>query len=338
MDNYFNNLADDKQINLLRIAEEELNLPSIILEKDIWLCWLLETLFELPIQMVFKGGTSLSKVFNLINRFSEDVDITIDYRNFENELDFQTISRSQLKKLSDSLKKQLKNYVAKTVLPHLKQKTSICFPGKIFEFTLSDDDEKLMFYYPTVLSQQVGYLRDHILIEFGMRNSIEPCEKYPISPYIAEIADKDITMPNPQINTLSPIRTFWEKTTLIHVECYRERLTASAERLSRHWYDLFMLANSWVVADALARIDILENVIEYKKAFFNASYAHYDLCLSGNLKLIPDQENLNALKKDFIKMKEAGMFSKEPESFEEIINHLKKLEGTINQTIFAKTK
>ncbi len=94
---YFD-LESDAQKALLRIAEDKLGLSNMIIEKDLWLFWLLEELFSLPIKMAFKGGTSLSKVFRLINRFSEDVDISIDYRNFVNEFNFEQVSRSQIKK------------------------------------------------------------------------------------------------------------------------------------------------------------------------------------------------------------------------------------------------
>lgn len=100
---YFD-LEPDDQRALLRVAEDKLGLSGMIIEKDLWLCWVLKELFDLPLKMAFKGGTSLSKVFQLINRFSEDVDITIDYRNFVNEFNFETATRSQIKKISENLK------------------------------------------------------------------------------------------------------------------------------------------------------------------------------------------------------------------------------------------
>jgi len=99
MDNLFLNLPGESQAALINAAEDQLGLVGHVIEKDIWVCWFLEKLFELPIAMVFKGGTSLSKGYGLLKRFSEDVDVTIDYRNFRDHLDLKNISRSQLKKL-----------------------------------------------------------------------------------------------------------------------------------------------------------------------------------------------------------------------------------------------
>ena len=108
--NFFT-LSSNEQLAIIRKASDKFDLPEIIIEKDLWICWVLEKLFSLPVQMVFKGGTSLSKVFGLIKRFSEDCDITIDYRNFQKDIDLSSLNRSQLKKLSDQLKEQIREYV-----------------------------------------------------------------------------------------------------------------------------------------------------------------------------------------------------------------------------------
>lgn len=352
MSNHFFNLLPDEQAALIKKAGDQLDMPDMIIEKDLWVCWLLEKLFSLPIQMAFKGGTSLSKVFNLIKRFSEDCDVTIDYRNFQEEIDLERTSRTQIKKASDRLKEQLKNYIFQTVLPYMKEQVSTAFPDKLFEFTLSDNGEELRFYYPSVCINYLvtddnmrrvtddgnyrvveanRYLRDHVLIEFGIRNSTEPCEKHQIIPYLSQVINQDIELPKPMINTLSPLRTFWEKATLIHVECHRERMTKSPERLSRHWYDLCMLQNSWVGEQALLSSEILKSVIDHKKAFFNASYASYDDCLSGNFCLIPVNPYFENLEKDFTQMREAGMFHESPPAFNKIMESMEDLKKAINQ-------
>lgn len=328
-DNFFN-LPEEEQSALIRQAGDHFDLPDLIIEKDIWICWLLAKIFALPVQMAFKGGTSLSKVFGLIKRFSEDCDVTIDYHNFKSDLDLEHTSRTQLKRVSDQLKGQLKLYISTTVLPYLQKQIESSFPKKKFEVTLSEDGEQLRFYYPSVISTSRNYLRDHVFIEFGVRNSTEPCEKHPITPYLAEAMTLGIDLPKPVINTLSPIRTFWEKATLIHVECHRDRLIKTPERLSRHWYDLFMLSNSWAGEQALANNNILKSVIEHKKAFFNASYANYDDCLAGKFRLIPTTPHLKTLEQDFTQMIAAGMFYESPPAFNEIIETLRKLANIIN--------
>lgn len=328
---FFNLTLEEKQL-IISKAADHMEVSEVVIEKDLWVCWLLEQLFTLPVQMVFKGGTSLSKVFNIIKRFSEDCDITIDYRDFaEKEIDLEKTSRSQLKKISEQLKGQLKHYVHNTVLPLLAEKLENQFPAQEFEMILSEDGEALEFYYPSIMTDSIIYLRDHVLVEFGIRNSTEPCEKHQISPYLTSSIGSDIQVPTPLINTLSPIRTFWEKVTLIHVECHRERLHQTPERLSRHWYDLYMLNHSHIGVEALDRLDILNSVLEYKRAFFNASYANYDDCQKGKLRLIPSSENQEALAKDYAHMIDADMFYQPPPLFREITASLESLEFKINQ-------
>ena len=331
MNKSFFQLSVDEKLTLLTRTANQLDLSELIIEKDLWMCWLLEIIFSLPIQMAFKGGTSLSKVFNLIHRFSEDCDITIDYRFFNQTLELENTSRSQLKKISEHLKQQLKTYVSETILPYLQKHITNDLPDDAYEIQLSEDGEQLHFYYPIVAKSSSGYIRDHVLIEFGIRNSTEPCEKHPITPYLAKEINNNIELPQPIINTLSPLRTFWEKVTLIHVECNRDRFVKSPERLSRHWYDLFMLNNSWVGPMAISHSDIFESVIEYKKAFYNASYACYDDCLNRKFKLIPSPESLKNLSSDYSHMINANMFYQEPPSFDEIIASLKKLETKLNK-------
>ncbi len=130
---------------------------------------------------------------------------------------------------------------------------------------------------------------------------------------------------------LSPARTFWEKATLMHVECQRDEFRTGAERLSRHWYDLAMLADLTHGQAAVANRALLANVVKHKKAFYNASYANYDACLAGQLRLIPGDAALAALRDDFQRMISAGMFIGEPPAFDAIVDRLRALETAINQ-------
>lgn len=327
----FFNLPIESQQALLLNAENELNMPAQVLEKDVWLCIVLETLFSLPIEMAFKGGTSLSKVFGLIHRFSEDVDITIDYRNFRKDLDISNTSRSQLKKISNELKMLLEDCVINNIIPGLKNSLQTNYPNLDHQIELGEDGENLHFYYPSTIGSNNNYLRDHVLIEFGVRNDTQPNKKHLVSPYLKNSINESITLPYATVNTLSPVRTFWEKATLIHVECQRVRIGGSPERLSRHWYDLFHFSKSAIGETALEDTDTLRHVVQHKKAFFNASYCNYDACLENTFQIIPNQVKIQGLQKDYKKMIDAGMFTEIPPTFEELIEELKKLELEINK-------
>jgi hypothetical protein len=333
MQHYFE-LNPEEQRLVLQQAEDNLNYPSAAIEKDIWICWLLDKLFQLPIQMAFKGGTSLSRIYNLIQRYSEDVDITVDYRNFLNELDLSSISRSQLKKISEQLRSQLITCITDTVLPHLQQEMAT-LNIKPIEISLSSDGEQLRFYYPSTLNMH-HYLRNYVLLEFGIRNSAEPVEQHSIAPLLAAHTQA-ITLPIAMVNVLSPLRTFWEKATLIHVECHRNRLASTPDRLSRHWYDLAKLTHAKIGKEALKANDIFVSVLEHKKAFFNASYANYDDCLVGKFLLIPSESGLGGLKQDYQTMQQSGFFSEDPPEFSEIIKTLTELEKKINEGMSNQT-
>lgn len=253
----FFSLSKTDQRNVIVAISQQKALPPVIIEKDIWLCLVLDSLFQLPLAMSFKGGTSLSKVFGLIDRFSEDIDITIDYHNVFPDMDLsKPLNNSALKKLSDQLKAKLRPIVEQQILPHLSTTLAAKLPNQQFEITLSESGEELQIYYDSLLSKD-EYLRDHILIEFGIRNSIEPSEVHQIQSIGSDIISL-VNFSEAKIKVLAPTRTFWEKATLIHVECNRGRLSDSPERLSRHWYDLTRLYNSWVGKAALANIQLLK--------------------------------------------------------------------------------
>lgn len=351
MDNYFF-LPQNKQQELLYSAENKLGISAEAIEKDIWVCWLLKQLFELPQKMVFKGGTSLSKAFNLIDRFSEDIDITVDYQNFIHEIDLKNTSRSQFKRVREELNTKLKEHINSTVVPHLKRKILIELPEKKFQLEL-EGTEKLHFYYPSVLTNYLltederpimledesgyillensKYLLGYVLIEFGIRNTTEPQAQQPIETLLlyAINDNQELQLPQTKISVLSPIRTFWEKATLIHVACHHNNLSANPSRLSRHWYDLAKLANSWVREEALNQFEQLEYVIEVKNVFYYDK--SYNQCTNGNFRLIPSEDGRKQLLKDYQQMNSAGMFSKEPPKLDQILQTLSELERQINQ-------
>ncbi|EKD74687.1 MAG: hypothetical protein ACD_44C00360G0002 [uncultured bacterium] len=330
MSDSFFSLAKKIQRDILSGAGIKLKTRSFILEKDIWICWVLKKLFSLPATMSFKGGTSLSKVYGLIRRFSEDCDITFDYRNFiSEEALLAGLSKTALKKLSQSLKMVVKQYSYNVVLPYFQDRIKEEFKNENFKITLSDDGEQLRIYYPSLFNETESYLKDHVFIEFGGRNSAKPSETHIVKTTLSQVVD-DIDLPIAKVQVLSPLRTFWEKATLMHVACHRGNLSDSPDRFFRHWYDLAMLTQSWVGETAIHERKLLEDVVYHKSLFFNSSYACYDDCLNKNIKLIPSEEEIKKLEDDFSKMKESAMFYETPLSFHEIIDVLKKLEEKIN--------
>ena len=308
--------------------------PAVILEKDIWICWVLQTLFSIPDPhpMAFKGGTSLSKVYGIIDRFSEDVDVTLDYRAFSDAFDpfAPGVSRSQIRHFSDRLKSFVAAYTRDVVGPALETAARELPTAGRHGVRISDDGERVWFAYPSTVENTVGYLTSEVFLEFGGRNVIDPNELHEIAPDIAAHTN-DLDYPKATVTVLSPARTFWEKATLIHVECHRRRLLHGPERISRHWFDLACLAGHDAGRAALSDRALLEDVVRLKTIFFNARYANYDHCLDGRLRLIPDQDQLVRLESDYETMRTAGIIRADALAFDTLIEDIRSMETEVNR-------
>ena len=322
----------DEQREVLSFAAQQLDRPENVLEKDIWLCWVLQTLFDMPNAhpMAFKGGTSLSKVYDIIHRFSEDVDITLDYRHFNDDFDpfVSGVSNSQVKKFSDRLKGYVHEYANSLIVPYLQSQLNKLPSADQYRIRVDESGEKIWISYPSVVEQNDEYLKTEILLELGGRNIIDPNEKHIVQPYTADVVPS-LIFPEGEVIVLSPERTFWEKATLIHVECQRG-LRVGADRLSRHWYDLVKLASHDSGQRAILNHDLFKDVVKHKSVFFNTSYANYDQCLEGKLVLIPNADSLSALKKDYQQMIVSGMLHGTILDFDNMIDLIRNIEKNIN--------
>lgn len=211
-----------------------------------------------------------------------------------------------------------------SVIPFLETAFLAQFPGHAtfnYEFK---DGEKLYFYYPSVFERKSGdYVGDSVLVEFGGTNKTEPNEEYLVKPYLNL---KGLLLPTANVLAFSSERTFWEKVTLIHVECHRGRLKDAPARLSRHWYDLAKLSKSSVKGKALENQSLLGDVLMVKKAFFNAGYANYDKCENQQFRLVPELDEIIGLKVDYEHMIKSDMFLNEPMKFDNVIEELNDLQ------------
>lgn len=328
MADQFLKLPQEQRRAILEGAESTIGIRSNLLEKDIWICWILDRLFTLPVRMAFKGGTSLSKCYNLIDRFSEDVDVTIDYRDLMPDLDIASETKNSLKNKRKELQERLGLYIGDVAMPMLEKEFNRQFDQDRFDIKF-EDGGKLYFNYPSVFkTDSSGYVAESVLIEFGGTNKTEPNDSLLVKPYLMT---NDLSFPNANVKVYSPNRTFWEKVTLIHVECHRGRLVKTPDRMSRHWYDLAKLAQSDVKEKALADKELLNDVLLIKKSFFNAGYANYDKCENKQFVLVPTQNEIKQLTADYTAMSKSAMFMSKPPPFDQIIDQLNKLQKEINQ-------
>lgn len=298
------------------------------MEKDVWICWVLQELFTMPgrLPMAFKGGTSLSKVYGAIRRFSEDVDVTVDYKSLDHSIDpFDAkTSRTAREKFTELLRTKLADHTKNVIRPHFENLVARLAEKPPKPIAISEDGEKLFIPYPSRFGAD-----ESVFLEFGGRNVIAPGEDHTLKPYIAAEVP-NLQFPEATVRVLSAFRAFWEKATLIHVACNRPDAKLDADRQSRHWHDLALLADHKIGEASLADRALLEDVVKHKSVFFRASYAKYDACLSGGLRLIPGEALQDALRIDYAKMIADGMFEGEPPSFAKIVARLTKLEEEIN--------
>lgn len=324
-----------EQAQLLRKLSTSSNLTreAILLEKDVWICWALEFLFKMPnrLPMAFKGGTSLSKAFRIIDRFSEDVDITIDYKAFNCDDPFANgTSKTKIKNISLQLRSMVTQHIKDVIKPYYEKIIAEQFNENAPTVELDDDGETLLLNYPSVIEQKSGYIIDNVRLEFGGRNLTIPNEAQTILTDISEHINY-LSFPIAHVTVLSPQKTFWEKLTLMHYECNRPTLKEDADRISRHWYDISMLANHDIGKQAITNRELLKEVIKVKKTFYDSGFAKYDDCLNGKLRLIPDDNYLKLLDADFKNMLENKMFYGDQPSFDNIVSEIKNLEGLLNQ-------
>jgi hypothetical protein len=317
------------------VAERKGVLPMVV-EKDFWITWCLHKLFslQLPVSMVFKGGTSLSKGFNLISRLSEDCDVTLNRADLgfvEDKDPMFASSRKKRDKLLDELKQVCNNFVTVDLQQALKESMQGDLGGETWELGPDEDPQSLRFHYPQVLSESgygtQGYVRRSVLLEFGVRGNIYPTEDRHIKSYIAEAFDgfdNDVTT----IPCLSPLRTFWEKATLLHAEHYRTSEKSAPARISRHYYDLSMLHKAGYAEQAMRKVDLLQDVVDNKSMLFPSAWAKYDSIWSDSLKLMPPQERLDSLERDYAMTRETMLFGVKP-SFEDLLDDMSGLEGKL---------
>ncbi len=315
----FNNVAIKKGIH------------KALVEKDFWVCLVLDYLFtksKFKSNITFKGGTSLSKGFNIIERFSEDIDIILDWRLLGVKSNEPLIDRSntQQDKYNKKLNEKAKAFIKTEFLSDIKNGLSNILGFDADVRADEKDDQVLNFYYPKMY--QVGALLQFIRLEIGPLAAWTPSQIIKVTPYIAEEMPEIFEQKNTQVLTVSPERTFWEKATILHREANRPIEKSMPLRYSRHYYDLYRFTKTIYAKNALENREFLKKVVTFKKKFYRDSWANYDACLEGEFKLIPPDFRIPELKKDYNAMQEM-LYGVVP-NFDDIILVLGELEKEIN--------
>jgi hypothetical protein len=319
-------LPVDQRVELFSETAARKGINPAIIEKDFWVCWTLCRLFaseNISKKILFKGGTSLSKVYHLIERFSEDIDLILSWTEITSEDPLGERSGKKQKIFNEALKQKGRQYIHDTLLPEINEAI-----GDLCRIDLSDDSPAVIHVrYPASFSED--YLRPEIRLEIGPRALWCPNATHSITPYAAEAFPDVFVVPQCQVNVVTAERTFWEKATILHHEAHRPAESIQPERYSRHYYDMARMSQSAVKDSALQQIELLESVVHFKKLFFPRGWACYDMAVPGTFRLVPPDFRLPELKRDYEAMR-IMIFGQVPD-FAEIIEELSQLEQQINQ-------
>jgi hypothetical protein len=324
-------LSNSERQELFELTAEKRGMgTTAIVEKDFWVCWTLKHLFEHPElskQLIFKGGTSLSKVYGLIDRFSEDIDLVLDWGIVSGEQDpMGDRTKRKQQQLNKVLNDEACDYIANTMLPDLEVALgSHCR----LEIKTGEKDQGHIIRVEYPKTSNTGNLLPYIQLEFGPLASWLPHSQHTITPYAAEDFPDLFDQPSCSIRAIDAERTFWEKATILHHEANRPEDSVAPERYSRHYYDLCLMASDDALkVSSLKKLDLLDDVVLFKKKFYPRGWANYDAAKPGTLKLIPPAHVLKVMEKDYVAMQEM-IFGRCP-TFEEIITSLTDLETEIN--------
>ena len=330
-------LTPGQRSELYKGASQKLGIGEVILEKDFWVCWTLRELFALPgigEHLIFKGGTSLSKVWRAIARFSEDIDVSLsrDWLGFNGDRnpEHATSGKKQRERIDD-LAAACSEKIATEILPALRTRATTALGAKGWDIIVDpDDSQTLRFIYPSDVGATTpdAYVRREVKIEFGARSDDWPAENKSVIPYVAELYPEALADAVAPLRVLSLERTFWEKATILHGEAHRDESKATPQRFSRHYADLAALAAHPSAAVALARDDIRARVVEHKRVFFAAAWAKYEIAVPGTFRLIPSDHRLAGLETDYRNMQE--MFFGRSTPWSAIVEQLRSLEARIN--------
>ena len=302
----FLQLPEKEKIELINQMHEESNLSQVIIEKDLWVTVVLRALFALPYaeNLSFKGGTSLSKCWNLIERFSEDVDIAINREYFGFVGDTFTI-----KQISKNLRKSTCKFTRDTLQFDLvRQMEADGIPANLFLVAMNitpvttTDPEKVFVEYKSVFKAS-PYIKNTVILEIGGRSMKEPIQKVEIQSFIdkhfsqAAFSEKSF-----EINVVVPERTFWEKVCLLHEEFSKPNEQMRVERMSRHIYDLGRMIDTPIADNALKDKDLFQSIVAHRRMFIAMKGFDYDTLSPKTIKIVPPDNVISKWEDDYNKM------------------------------------
>ena len=329
--------------SIIKLPKDELNaiiantamkkgMNTAIVEKDLWVCITLDYLFhhsKWKDKFAFKGGTCLSKVYKIIERFSEDIDLILDWRVLGYTTTEPWEDRSNTKQLQfiEDSRDRLFKFLKEEFLPEFKNGMSQMLDINCDVYIDEDDLGTVVFAYPHSFSD--NSILSTIRLEIGVLASWIPIKEASVKSFIAEEYPNIISSPEIKLLATTPERTFWEKATILHQEAFRPDGSLVPTRYSRHYYDIYCMCKNGIKDSALSDPKLLEDVAEFKNKFYPRKWARYDLARFGTIRLMPALHSVDRLRKDYSAMK-SMIYGKYP-SFEDVLKVIEELEKEINK-------
>jgi predicted nucleotidyltransferase component of viral defense system len=326
-----------QRLELFRETAVRMGISPGLTEKDFWVCWTLKHLFSIPAfesRILFKGGTTLSKVFGVIRRFSEDIDLAVDYiaLGFTGERNpMAEMSNTRRTKLLAEMLESCRRYIATEFINALRDRMAgVLSRDQEWELSVDAADGHVVnLRYPRAVETPT-YLRPEVRLELGTHAEFIPNDRYVVRPYAADHFPFAFSDADCSVQAIKIERSFWEKATILHQEHFRQAEHGAPTRYSRHYYDVYMMAKrDDVRRTALSLPDLLRRVVEHKKRFYPRKWARYDLAVPATLALLPSSEWTAFLRRDYEDM-QVMLFGEAP-SFDEVLEGLRTLEHEVRR-------
>jgi hypothetical protein len=328
-------------------AATRLGTPEQNVEKDFWVAWTLDVLFNgLPAghpRFLFKGGTSLSKAYGLISRFSEDIDITVfreDIGQAASVPELEGLSRKKRQFKLEAIKNTCREYIQNTLAQQFGEAAGAALVDSNIDVNVPNvvidaddpDGQSLLFWYPSVTAGRDSYIRPAVKIESGAKSALDPHEDLSIIPYISEEVPQ-LALRAEHVTTVVAERTFWDKIIIIHgVRAWFEKrgvLRGEGQRVSRHYYDLHRIFQSEPGARAIADRALGVDCVAHARMFFNSPDLGLENANPGTFSLMPTEKMIEHLRRDYARM--AGMIIGDPPKFDEVMASVAALEEELNR-------
>lgn len=333
----FDKLKAADQRDYFEAAAERIGTIRQATEKDFWVCRVIDAMFDglsTRPKLYFKGGTSLSKGYGLIKRFSEDIDIVVSRGGLGIKTADDPLAAGLSKKKREEALTAVKAKCSAHVLGRMCANLRDLLPMCTIEEDSDDADQmSLRVTYPSLVKAE-GYLKPYVKIECGARGALEPLSRRDIAPYIQSELGNKIQLTTSKVTLISAERTFWEKALILHgIYCgFRDdknRRPGEGNLISRHYYDVAMMADSMEGKRAVADDDLLSRVRQHKQLMFRRGWEKLDEAKPGGIHLVPQKEISNDLEADYEEM--SGMMFGDPPEFGWVLGEIKKLEEAINE-------